>query len=79
MITNNPFAELSAFISPSAMRWYVVLMIILVVVGTILDMMHKQSAKYFFENSKRAEKNAKRQLSSAERTGLVVQTVTSEV
>jgi len=79
MLTNNPFAELSAFVSPAVMQWYVVLMIILVVVGTILDMMHKQSAKYFFENAKRAEKGAKRKLSGSEKTGLAIHTVTNEI
>jgi hypothetical protein len=79
MLTNNPFAELSAFVSPAAMQWYVVLMIILVVVGTILDMMHKQSAKYFFANAKRAEKDAKCQLSGGEKAGLAIQTVTNEI
>ena len=79
MLTNNPFAELSAFVSPAVMQWYVVLMIVLVVVGTILDMMHKQSAKYFFENAKRAEKDAKRQLSGGKKASLAIHTVTNEI
>ena len=79
MIINNPFAELSAVVSPSIMQGYVVLMVVLVVVGTIMDMAHKQSAKYFFENSKRAQKAAKRQVSSGEKFGLAVKTVTNEV
>ena len=78
MIVNNPFAELSASVSPSIMQGYVVLMVVLVVVGTVLDMMHKQSAKYFFENSKRAKDAAKRQVGSAEKAGLAIKTVTNE-
>ncbi len=79
MFTDNPFAELSAYVSPSIMQGYVVLMVILVVVGTALDMMHKQTAKYFFENSKRAQKSAKRKVSGGEKAGLAIKTVTSEV
>lgn len=79
MIANNPFAELSAVISPSIMQGYVILMVILVAVGTILDMMHKKSAQYFFENAKKSEKNAKRNLSGGEKASLAVQTVASEV
>jgi hypothetical protein len=79
MITTNPFAELSGFISPDAMQIYVILMVILVVGGTVLDMIHKKSAQYFFENSKKAEKNAKRTVSGGEKVSLAVQTVTSEV
>ena len=79
MITTNPFSELSAFISPTAMQIYVILMVLLVIGGTILDTIHKKSAKYFFENAKKAEKNAKRTLSSSERTSLAISTVTNEV
>ncbi|MDJ0807751.1 MAG: adenylyl-sulfate reductase [Gammaproteobacteria bacterium] len=61
------------------MQIYVVLMALLVVGGTVLDMMHKQSAKYFFENAKKAEKNAKRTVSSSEKTSLAMQTLTNEV
>jgi uncharacterized membrane protein len=59
MFTTNPFAELSATISPEIMQIYVVLMVLLVIGGTILDVIHKGSAKYFFENGKKAEKNAR--------------------
>lgn len=79
MLTHNPFAELSAFISPAVMQAYVVLMIILVAGGTILDMLHKRSAEYFFANAKKAQASAKREVSSAEKIGLAVQTLTNEV
>jgi len=76
---SNPFAELSATISPGLMQFYVVLMILLVVAGVILDMKHKQSAKYFFANAKKAQKSAKRTLSDGEKTSLAIKTLTSEV
>lgn len=79
MLTTNPFYELSLSISPSIMQGYVILMVVLVIGGTLLDMMHKQSARYFFENAKRAQKNAKRTLSSGEKASLAVQTVVNEV
>ena len=79
MFANNPFAELSAVISPSIMQGYVILMVVLVALGTILDMMHKKSAQYFFENAKKSAKNAKRTLSGGEKASLAVQTVASEV
>ena len=79
MIDTNPFSELSAFISPATMKTYIVLMILLVIGGTILDMIHKKSAKYFFENSKKAQKNAKRTVSSGEKASLAVETLVSEV
>ncbi len=79
MISTNPFSGISDVITPDIMQMYVVLMVVLVVGGVILDMMHKKSAKYFFENAKKAEKSAKRSVSGGEKVGLMVQTLTSEV
>ncbi len=76
---SNPFAELSALISPGVMQFYLVLMILFVVGGTILDMRHKKSAKYFFENAKKAQKNATRTLSDGEKISLAIKTLSSEV
>ena len=79
MFSINPFAELSAIISPSIIQGYIVLMFIMVIGGTILDMLHKKSAKYFFENAEKAKKNAKRTLSGGEKASLAVATVANEV
>lgn len=79
MFTTNPFFELSGFISPIAMQIYVVVMVLLVVGGTVLDMIHKKSAQYFFENSKKAQKNATRTVSAGEKASLAVKTVANEV
>ena len=56
MFMSNPFSELSASISPITMQGYVILMVLLVIGGTILDMIHKKSAQYFFENAKKRRK-----------------------
>jgi len=79
MFSTNPFAELAAVISPSIIQGYIVLMVIMVVGGTILDMMHKKSAKYFFENAEKAKKNAKRTLGGGEKVSMAVATVANEV
>ncbi|MEM7256730.1 MAG: adenylyl-sulfate reductase [Pseudomonadota bacterium] len=79
MLTNNPFADLTAFISPGVMKGYVILMILFVIAGTLLDMRHKQSAKYFFENSKKAQKNARRKVGGGKKAGLAIKTVANEV
>lgn len=80
MFATNPFAELSvSFITPEVMQWYLIIMAILVAGGTILDMMHKKSAKYFFENAEKAKKDAKRTVSSGEKAGLAVATLANEV
>lgn len=78
--TTNPFAELSvAAITPEVMQYYVVAMIFAVIAGTIIDMMHKKSAKYFFENAEKAKKIATRSVSGGEKASLAVQTLAKEV
>jgi hypothetical protein len=79
MITSNPFAELSALIPPDIMQAYVVLMVLLVIGGTLLDVIHKKSAKYFFENAQKAKKAAKRDVGAGEKIGLAISTVANEV
>ncbi len=79
MITSNPFAELSALIPPNIMQAYVILMVLLVIGGTLLDVIHKKSARYFFENAQKAKKAAKRQVGAGEKIGLAFSTLTHEV
>ena len=50
MFTTNPFATLSASVSPTLMQAYVIVMILLVAGGTLLDVIHKKSGTYFFNN-----------------------------
>lgn len=79
MISINPFSELSGLIPPMAMQIYVIVMILMVIGGTIIDTLHKKSAKYFFENAQKAQKSARRSVSGGEKAGLAIQTVASEV
>jgi hypothetical protein len=79
MFTTNPFAELSASVPPIVMQTYVVIMIILVVVGTLFDVIHKRSAKYFFDNWRNAKSKGTRQVGAGEMVSLAIQTVAVEV
>jgi hypothetical protein len=79
MITTNPFDALTALISTDVMQGYIVLMAILVFLGTVLDMMHKKSAKYFFENAKKAKESAKREVGTGEKAGIAVGVLVNEV
>lgn len=79
MLLTNPFAELSAVISPSIMQGYIILMVLLVLGGTILDMIHKKSAQYFFENAKKAQKSAKRSVGGGEKVAIATAVLVNEV
>jgi hypothetical protein len=72
---HNPFAALSAAIPPVAMQVYVVVMFLLVVCGTLIDLIHKGSAKYFFKHRQNASFAATRALGAGEVAGLVTHTV----
>lgn len=58
---------------------YVVLMFFLVVGGTLVDIIHKKSARYFFEKAKAAEAARTRELSSGDKLGIAVQTAVIDV
>ena len=78
MFTSNPFAELSASISPGIMQTYVVVMILLVVGGTLFDVVHKKSAKYFFANWRKTKDKGAHQVGAGEMVSLTVQTAVVE-
>ena len=79
MFTGNPFAELSAFIPPAVMQAYIVVMIILVAGGTLFDIVHKKSAKYFFDNWRKAKSKGTQPVGGGDMVSLAVQTAVVEV
>lgn len=79
MFTANPFAELSASISPAIMQAYVVVMIVLVVGGTLFDVIHKRSAAYFFANWRDSKSKARQQVGGGEIVSLAVQSAVVDV
>ena len=56
MFTTNPFAVLSSTVPSIALQAFVLLMIALVIIGTLVDTIHKKNVKYFFNNAKKAKK-----------------------
>ena len=79
MFMTNPFSELSALIPDDIMQMYLIVMVVLVIGGTILDMMHKKSAQYFFANAEKAKASAKRSVGTGEKVGMAVATLANEV
>ena len=74
MFTSNPFAELSVSIPPVFIQTYIVIMILLVAGGTLFDIFHKKSAKYFFDNWRKTKNNQTRQVGGGEIVSLAVRT-----
>jgi hypothetical protein len=74
MFTSNPFAGLSATIPPLVMQTYVVVMIVLVAAGTLFDVVHKGSAKYFFKNWRESKSKGATQIGGGEMVSLAIKT-----
>jgi len=79
MFTTNPFAELSASIPAIVMQTYVVIMIVLVAGGTLLDVIHKGSARYFFDSWRTAKSRGTRRVGAGETVLLAIETAAVEV
>jgi len=79
MFTSNPFAALSASISPAVMEGYVVVMIILVAAGTLFDVVHKGSAEYFFQNWRKSKSKGVKSVGGGELVSIAVQTAVVDV
>jgi hypothetical protein len=79
MFTSNPFAELAAFFSPSIIQWYVILMVLAVVGGTLYDIIHKRSARYFFDNWRASKAKARTQLTGGDKLSIAASTALHDV
>ena len=79
MLSINPFSILAATVSPVFMQMFVIVMAILVVVGTLLDIIHKKNVKYFFNNAKKAKLSATKTLSTGEKISVISKTIVSDI
>ena len=77
MLDFNPFAALSASIPAAVMKGYVVLMAVLVAAGTLFDIVHKGSAKYFFTNWRKPKRS--REVGGGELVAIAAKTAVVDV
>ena len=75
MFTNNPFAAFTDSLPPLAMQVYIIVMALAVVVGTLLDVVHKGSAKFFAQRREKSNAAAQRRLSGGETFSLAVEAI----
>ena len=79
MFLINPFSMLAETVPAILMQSFVIVMAVLVIVGTLLDIIHKKNVRYFFENAKKAKLSAKKTLSSSERISVISKTIVSDI
>lgn len=75
MIGTNPFATMTELLSPLAMKVYIVLMVLSVVVGTLFDVWHKGSAKFFAQRREKSRASAQSRIGGAATFTLAVRTI----
>lgn len=75
MIGANPFATVTELLSPLVLKTYIVLMLLAVVIGTLLDVSHKGSAKYFAQRREKARLSARTTLSGGATVPLLLRTI----
>jgi len=74
MFAINPFAALAATVPPAVMQTYVVVMIVLVAAGTLFDIVHKGSARYFFDNWRKSKSKGTQRVGGGELVSIAVKT-----
>jgi len=79
MFTTNPFSILAETVPPIALQSFVIVMIALVIIGTLVDIIHKKNVKYFFENAKKAKLSATKELGTGERASVIIKTVVNDI
>jgi hypothetical protein len=79
MLSTNPFAALPDFLPPAFMRVYVVLMALAVIAGTLFDIVHKGSARYFFDNWRKSRMRSRRPVGGGELASIAVRTAVVDV
>ena len=79
MFSLNPFAELSNFIPVLAMQSFVILMFVLVLGGTVYDMIEKQNATYFFRNWKKSKLGKVKEITFNQMMLIIFKTITVDV
>ena len=79
MISTNPFLILAETVPPFLMQSFVILMGLLILVGTVMDIIHKKNVKYFFNNAKKAKLSATKQLGLGEKTSIIAKTTVVDI
>jgi hypothetical protein len=78
MLSVNPFAVAGASLPAGFLQGFLVMMVLAVVAGTLFDIVHKGSARYFFANMRKS-KDKGREMGGGELVSIAVQTAVVDV
>tara|TARA_E500000075_G_scaffold42112_1_gene37965 strand:- start:344 stop:760 length:417 start_codon:yes stop_codon:yes gene_type:complete len=79
MFNTNPFSILAETVSPFAMQSFIITMIVLIALGTIIQMIHHKNITYFFNNAKKAKLQATREIGAGEKASIIAKTTVVDI
>jgi len=79
MLETNPFSILAETVSPFAMQSFIIAMIVLIALGTIIQMIHHKNLTYFFNNVKKAKLQATREIGAGEKASIIAKTTVVDI
>jgi hypothetical protein len=79
MFETNPFSILAETVSPFAMQSFIIAMIVLIALGTIIQMIHHKNITYFFNNAKKAKLQATREIGAGEKVSIIAKTAVVDI
>ncbi len=78
MLSVNPFATVGTSLPAGFLQGFLVVMVLAVVLGTLFDIVHKGSAKYFFANMRKSRSKG-REIGGGELVSIAVETALVDV
>ena len=79
MLETNPFSLLSEVVPTVVMQGFIIAMVLLIAIGTIIQMIHHKNLTYFFNNAKKAKLQATREVGAAEKAKIIAQTTVYDI
>ena len=79
MFETNPFLLLSDVIPTPVMQGFIIAMVLLIAIGTIIQMIHHKNLTYFLNNAKKAKLSAKKELGVGERVSIIAKTTVVDI
>ena len=79
MLQTNPFSVLAEVVSPLAMQGFIIAMVVLIALGTIIQMINHKNLTYFLNNAKKAKLSATKELGLGEKTSIIAKTTVVDI
>jgi hypothetical protein len=79
MMSVNPYSVLAETIPSVFIQGFVLLMLVLIFLGTVIQMIHHKNLIYFFNNAKKAKLSAEKKLGTGEKAVIIAKTVVHDI